>query len=309
MEAQSTSTSSPLNKNDDNVYDNNLIQNNNNNNNSPNITSEDAGYFANIPLPYCKFSVNNSTTVRTQPIKAIDAQEQALFADEIWPGAVRCSELLKKFPHICNNKYILELGAGAALPSLVALALGAERVVITDYPNERLLNNIKKIVLENKFKLEEQAYVREHAWGTDVRELKDLSREGSGFDLILLCESFWSATYNLHRQLLTSLYNCLSIYGVAIVSFTHHITDDHPPERDLEFFHLAMAGGFLVEVYNDSTSEQEEGNNDNKKEDSLQHLFLLRKRPLNLQQQQQLNLQAAINSLCSFSNATNNESQ
>ena len=39
------------------------------------------------------------------------------------------------------------------------------------------------------------------------------------------------------------------------------------------------------------------------------HLFLLRKRPLNLQQQQQLNLQAAINSLCSFSNATNNESQ
>ena len=70
-----------------------------------------------------------------------------------------------------------------------------------------------------------------------------------------------------------------------------------------------MAGGFLVEAYNDSTSEQEEGNNDNKKEDSLQHLFLLRKRPLNLQQQQQLNLQAAINSLCSFSNATNNESQ
>ena len=96
MEAQSTSTSSSLNKNDHNVYDNNLM----NNNNSPNITSEDAGYFANIPLPYCKFSVNNSTTVRTQPIKAIDAQEQALFADEIWPGAVRCSELLKKFPHI-----------------------------------------------------------------------------------------------------------------------------------------------------------------------------------------------------------------
>jgi predicted nicotinamide N-methyase len=243
--------------------------------------------FEEVPLPQGVFSINDEISIRTQPVKPIDATEQALFADEIWPGGIKASEFLRQYPHICRNKCILELGAGAALPSLVALALGAEKVVITDYPNERLLDNIKKMVIKNNFKLEQQAFVREHEWGTNVRECLDLSKDGLGFDLVLICESFWSATYKLHSQLLNSIYNFLSINGVAIVSFSHHITEDHPPERDLEFFQLAMVGGFLVEVYKDpndnkSKSFQSEGYQQDKV-----HIFLLKKRPLNIQNQQQ----------------------
>ena len=128
--------------------------------------------------------------------------------------------------------------AQAALPSLVSLALGASRVVITDFPNEKILDNIKRMVIQNKFKLEHQAYVREHAWGSDTQECLDLSYGSLGFDVVLLCESFWNATYRLHQPLLASLYKLLSMSGVAIVSFSHHITDDHPPERDLSFFIL-----------------------------------------------------------------------
>ena len=42
-----------------------------------------------------------------------------------------------------RNKNVLELGAGAGLPSLVATILGAQRVVVTDYPDRDLISNIE----------------------------------------------------------------------------------------------------------------------------------------------------------------------
>lgn len=38
---------------------------------------------------------------------------------------------------------MLELGAGAGLPSLVAAILGAQKVVVTDYPDGDLISNIE----------------------------------------------------------------------------------------------------------------------------------------------------------------------
>lgn len=37
---------------------------------------------------------------------------------------------------------MLELGAGAGLPSLVAAILGARKVVVTDYPDADLIANL-----------------------------------------------------------------------------------------------------------------------------------------------------------------------
>lgn len=38
---------------------------------------------------------------------------------------------------------MLELGAGAGLASLVAAILGAQKVVVTDYPDRDLISNIE----------------------------------------------------------------------------------------------------------------------------------------------------------------------
>ncbi|KAJ3864292.1 hypothetical protein EV359DRAFT_41354, partial [Lentinula novae-zelandiae] len=52
-------------------------------------------------------------------------------------------------PSLCHNKSILELGAGGALPSFVAAECGARKVVITDYPDPDLIQNIEYNIREN----------------------------------------------------------------------------------------------------------------------------------------------------------------
>ena len=41
------------------------------------------------------------------------------------------------------KKDVLELGAGAGLPSLVAALHGAQHVVVTDYPDADLIANLR----------------------------------------------------------------------------------------------------------------------------------------------------------------------
>ena len=44
---------------------------------------------------------------------------------------------------LVHGKNVLELGAGAGLPSLAAAVWGAKNVVMTDYPDEDLVENMK----------------------------------------------------------------------------------------------------------------------------------------------------------------------
>ena len=44
---------------------------------------------------------------------------------------------------IVQHKNVLELGAGAGLPGLISAMLGAQNVVITDYPDADLIANLQ----------------------------------------------------------------------------------------------------------------------------------------------------------------------
>ena len=71
---------------------------------------------------------------------------------------------------------MVELGAGCALPSLLAATLqdaAPSLVVITDYPDEAILANLRKNVYNNLFRFSSSCVVTYEAyeWGADVSRL------------------------------------------------------------------------------------------------------------------------------------------
>ncbi|KAK2590368.1 Protein N-terminal and lysine N-methyltransferase efm7 [Conoideocrella luteorostrata] len=65
-------------------------------------------------------------------------------AHHLWNGAKFISDYFEDEPARVRGKAVLELGAGAGLPSLVAGILGARKVVMTDFPDPDLLENMQK---------------------------------------------------------------------------------------------------------------------------------------------------------------------
>lgn len=60
-----------------------------------------------------------------------------------WNTARTLSDYLLRHPSSVKGRCVLELGAGAGLPSLVSALAGAKGVVITDYPDEELVKTIR----------------------------------------------------------------------------------------------------------------------------------------------------------------------
>ena len=53
------------------------------------------------------------------------------------------TDYLLGHPSLVEGSRVLELGAGAGLPSVICALSGARRVVITDYPDHELIENIQ----------------------------------------------------------------------------------------------------------------------------------------------------------------------
>jgi predicted nicotinamide N-methyase len=175
---------------------------------------------------------------RTRDRVILNDTSNRLFIDDIWPGAKATADFFNLNSMFCNNKTILELGAGAALPSLVASALGARLTVISDFPEISVLDHIATLLERNKLS---NCKVLGHKWGEDMDKLLHISEETSnGYDLIILAELLWKDTYSEHFRLLTSVAHCLSREsGIAVVAFTHRATAEHTEDKDMEFFDTA----------------------------------------------------------------------
>lgn len=53
------------------------------------------------------------------------------------------SDYLLRNPELYRERSVLELGAGAGLPSLVTAVSGAASVLVTDYPDQQLVDNLE----------------------------------------------------------------------------------------------------------------------------------------------------------------------
>ncbi|CEL60211.1 Putative nicotinamide N-methyltransferase OS=Cryptococcus neoformans var, neoformans serotype D (strain B-3501A) GN=NNT1 PE=3 SV=1 [Rhizoctonia solani AG-1 IB] len=128
-----------------------------------------------------------STTYRRQPTRlssecgdhewsAVDVQlvgHHVLWAQHLWNAAIVLADFLDlNSSELCRNKAILELGAGGGLPSLVAALCGAHQVVITDYPDAPLLDNITRNVEHNiPSGIRPNVKIQGYVWGTNPEKL------------------------------------------------------------------------------------------------------------------------------------------
>lgn len=150
---------------------------------------------------------------------------------------------------VVQNKTVLELGAGAGLPSLICGINGAKAVVVTDYPDAELIENLR-LNVEGCASLPKASKVRAagYLWGADTAELQNLVPEmvqEGGFDLLILADLLFN--HSEHTKLLQSIQRTLKKApdALALVFFT-----PYRPwllEKDLAFFALAKEGGFVVE--------------------------------------------------------------
>lgn len=166
------------------------------------------------------------------------AGEPPLFADDVWPGSRALSDYLDAHAdELCLGRSVLELGAGAALPSLCASKLGARICVATDYPGKDVVENISRQFAANGIEAS-QAFAKAFVWGEDTTPLLELTN-GDGFDTVLMSELLWKDTKALHAALLGSLKTLLAPHGIALISVVHRPTATHSVDDDLEFFRIA----------------------------------------------------------------------
>ncbi|KAI9438970.1 nicotinamide N-methyltransferase [Lactarius indigo] len=168
-----------------------------------------------------------------------------LWGHYLWNAARALARYLERTPTLFRGLNVLELGAGAGLPGLVTAKSGARTVVLTDYPDRALVDNMAHNVAQNGVDSEHVA-VLGYVWGRPVEPLfEPLSRtaDATKFGLIILSDLIFN--HSQHRALLWTCERAIASRGCVLVFFTHH----RPPlaERDMAFFEMARETGWACE--------------------------------------------------------------
>ncbi|KAL6708569.1 Protein N-terminal and lysine N-methyltransferase efm7 [Coniothyrium glycines] len=169
-----------------------------------------------------------------------------LWGHHLWNAGRTTSEYLeKRAGDLVKNKTVLELGAGAGLPSLVCALNEASKVVVTDYPDADLIENLRYNIENCKLLPNPRQIVAEgYLWGASINHLtKHLDGEDR-FDVLILADLLFN--HSEHEKLIKTVQLTLkrSPDARAYVFFT-----PYRPwllQKDLAFFDLARDAGFRV---------------------------------------------------------------
>ncbi|RFU29822.1 hypothetical protein B7463_g6517, partial [Scytalidium lignicola] len=229
--------------------------------------AEPADYYPATPPP-----TTTTYTLPTQNNKTLTLRlvgHNPLWGHHLWNGGRLISSYIEARPELVRGKTVLELGAGAGLPSLVSAVLGARKVVVSDYPDADLVQNLVFNVEANEGVIygsesaegkdrgggeRERIVVAGYCWGADVAPLllhidhdpRRGEKDGdSGFDVLILADLLFN--HSEHAKLVDTVKWTLARRGNAraFVFFT-----PYRPwlfEKDMAFFELARQAGFSVE--------------------------------------------------------------
>lgn len=166
----------------------------------------------------------------------IESNNVNLQAHYVWNSAFVMTDLIERGVVTVKDEAVLELGAGSALPSIIAAKTGATHVFVSDYPSTKILDTMQENVEMNKI----VADVIGYKWGEDVSIFRMKP------SVILLSDLLWISTQ--HQALLKTLQD-LSPALIVIVSGLHNgwITIER-------FILAAIKQGFIYRrIYKDGT--------------------------------------------------------
>ncbi|KAI4688029.1 uncharacterized protein J4E84_004957 [Alternaria hordeiaustralica] len=169
-----------------------------------------------------------------------------LWGHFLWNAGRTISEYLEEnAKELVENRTVLELGAGAGLPSLVCALNGAAQTVVTDYPDAELVENLQYNVDHCELLPKPPKIVAEgYLWGAPTSNLTKYLADGSGFDVLILADLLFN--HSEHAKLIKTVQLTLkkSPNSRAYVFFTPYRPWLY--EKDLAFFDVAKEAGFTV---------------------------------------------------------------
>lgn len=140
------------------------------------------------------------------------------------------------------------------MPSLVCAILGAEKVIVSDYPDPDLVENLSRNIEsyyasngEQSGKEEKRISAEGFCWGADASPLLSHIPPVSppGFDVLILADLLFN--HSEHGKLVSTIESTLkkSEEAKALVFFTPYRPWLY--KKDMAFFELAKERGFVVE--------------------------------------------------------------
>ncbi|KAI9019103.1 hypothetical protein DFJ74DRAFT_676030 [Hyaloraphidium curvatum] len=215
--------------------------------------------------------------------------KHSLWGHWVWNAGKVGTGYIDTHKDLVRGKTVLELGAGSALPSLVAIANGAAKTAVTDYPEKALLDNIAFNVDTNfpGYREDGRAVVEGFLWGSDPLPLLDLlpppasPSSPRGYDLLILTDLIFNHTQQ--DNLVRSCRDLLAADGRVLLTFSSHVPKKRP--LDLAFFPKMDEAGFVVEETEDFAMEPMFGDEsyvetteEDRRVRSTVHLYVFRRR-------------------------------
>ncbi|CAI7678832.1 unnamed protein product [Penicillium manginii] len=211
------------------------------------------GFYPDEPEPtFAEHTMLSGKTVRVRLVGS-----HPLYGNLLWnAGRTSAHYIEERTEDLIRGKDVLEIGAAAGVPSIVSAIQGANTVVLTDYPDLDLVQNMQHnadLAVDQIPKGPDNRnplHVDGYQWGKPVEPLLECippladGSRATGFDVLIMADVIYS--YPEHGNLVKTMQMTLkkTAEAVALVIFTPY--QPWLLSQTEKFFPLAEAGGFIV---------------------------------------------------------------
>ncbi len=168
-----------------------------------------------------------------------NCEKKTLFATYIWPGSIILAEELFMKRKLIENATVIEFGAAAGLPSIVAAKIGARRVCASDYPSKMVIETLQSNINTNN--VMDRVFAQDHVWGDSVDSLLE-ANDMEQYDIVLAAECLWK--HETHESFLRSISSVLKPGGLLLLSYSPHV----PGLEDCDDRFLQLCGDFQLSI-------------------------------------------------------------